>query len=85
MQESCKIALMNDLIVLDAIDRRILRVLQEDGRATYDVLAQQVGLSPSAVLRRAVRVKVVVASFMQPAAAYPLLSSVPRRLSHVRG
>jgi len=30
------------------------------------------------------RVKVVVASFMQPAAAYLLLSSVPRRSSRVR-
>ena len=48
---------MNDSIVLDAIDRRILRVLQEDGRATYDVLAQQVGLSPSAVLRRVKRLE----------------------------
>ena len=50
-------AVMNDLSVLDAIDRRILRVLQADGRATYDVLAQQVGLSPSAVLRRVKRLE----------------------------
>lgn len=48
---------MSDSIVLDAIDRRILRVLQQDGRATYDVLAQQVGLSPSAVLRRVKRLE----------------------------
>ena len=48
---------MSASIVPDAIDRRILRVLQEDGRATYDVLAQQVGLSPSAVLRRVKRLE----------------------------
>lgn len=48
---------MSDLIALDAIDRRILRVLQEDGRVTYDVLAQQVGLSPSTVLRRVKRLE----------------------------
>ena len=43
--------------MLDTIDRRILRVLQQDGRTTYDVLAQQVGLSPSAVLRRVKRLE----------------------------
>ena len=48
---------MSDSIALDAIDRRILRVLQEDGRVTYDVLAQQVGLSPSTVLRRVKRLE----------------------------
>jgi Lrp/AsnC family transcriptional regulator, leucine-responsive regulatory protein len=37
---------------LDAIDRRILRALQLDGRATYDALAAEAGLSSSAVLRR---------------------------------
>ncbi len=43
--------------MLDTIDRRILRVLQQDGRTTYDVLAQQVGLSPSAALRRVKRLE----------------------------
>lgn len=42
---------------LDAVDRRILRALQLDGRATYDVLAQAVGLSPSATLRRVKRLE----------------------------
>ena len=42
---------------LDAIDRRILRALQADGRMTYDVLALQVGLSASAVLRRVKRLE----------------------------
>ena len=42
---------------LDKIDRLILRSLQADGRATYDQLAEQVGLSPSAVLRRVKRLE----------------------------
>jgi Lrp/AsnC family leucine-responsive transcriptional regulator len=42
---------------LDAIDRRILRALQADGRMIYDALAAQVGLSPSATLRRVKRLE----------------------------
>jgi Lrp/AsnC family leucine-responsive transcriptional regulator len=42
---------------LDAIDRRILRALQADGRMIYDTLAAQVGLSPSAALRRVKRLE----------------------------
>ena len=42
---------------LDAIDRRILRALQQDGRVTYDALAADAGLSPSAVLRRVRRLE----------------------------
>jgi Lrp/AsnC family transcriptional regulator, leucine-responsive regulatory protein len=37
---------------LTAVDRRILRVLQEDGRITNAELAERVGLSPSPCLRR---------------------------------
>jgi DNA-binding Lrp family transcriptional regulator len=37
---------------LDAIDRRILTVLQRDGRLSNVELAEQVGLSPSPCLRR---------------------------------
>lgn len=37
---------------LDAIDRRILRALQRDGRLQNLELARQVGLSPSPCLRR---------------------------------
>jgi Lrp/AsnC family leucine-responsive transcriptional regulator len=48
---------MNSSIPLDAVDRRILRALQRDGRMTYDVLAQEVGLSPSAALRRVKRLE----------------------------
>jgi len=42
---------------LDAIDRRILRALQADGRMIYDALAAQVSLSPSAALRRVKRLE----------------------------
>ena len=37
---------------MDAIDRRILNMLQEDGRLQNVELARRVGLSPSACLRR---------------------------------
>ena len=42
---------------LDKLDRHILRTLQADGRATYDQIAEAVGLSPSAVLRRVKRLE----------------------------
>ena len=48
---------MTSASTLDAIDRRILRALQADGRITYDVLAGQVNLSPSATLRRVKRLE----------------------------
>jgi Lrp/AsnC family transcriptional regulator, leucine-responsive regulatory protein len=48
---------MQTPIPLDAVDQRILRALQADGRMTYDVLAQAVGLSPSAALRRVKRLE----------------------------
>jgi len=37
---------------LTAVDRRILRILQDDGRITNAELAERVGLSPSPCLRR---------------------------------
>lgn len=43
--------------VIDKLDRAILRRLQENGRETYDVIGEQVGLSPSAVLRRVKRLE----------------------------
>ena len=48
---------MDGLTELDTIDRRILRALQADGRLTYDLLAGQVSLSPSATLRRVKRLE----------------------------
>jgi Lrp/AsnC family transcriptional regulator, leucine-responsive regulatory protein len=37
---------------LDKLDAAILRILQADGRKTYDLIGAQIGLSASAVLRR---------------------------------
>jgi Lrp/AsnC family leucine-responsive transcriptional regulator len=48
---------MNAQVQLDKIDVRILEVLQADGRATYDQVAEKVGLSPSATLRRVKRLE----------------------------
>jgi Lrp/AsnC family transcriptional regulator, leucine-responsive regulatory protein len=48
---------MSTVVELDAIDRRILRALQADGRMTYDQLAAAVGLSASATLRRVKRLE----------------------------
>ena len=42
---------------LDKLDKSILRCLQQNGRETYDVIGEQVGLSPSAVLRRVKRLE----------------------------
>jgi Lrp/AsnC family leucine-responsive transcriptional regulator len=42
---------------LDTVDTRILRVLQANGRATYDEVAAAVSLSPSATLRRVKRLE----------------------------
>ncbi|MDO5289382.1 MAG: Lrp/AsnC family transcriptional regulator [Pseudomonadota bacterium] len=42
---------------LDSMDLRVLRALQRNGRATYDELAEAVGLSPSATLRRVRRLE----------------------------
>ncbi len=44
-------------VALDAVDRRILRALQANGRATYDQLAVEVQLSASATLRRVKRLE----------------------------
>jgi Lrp/AsnC family transcriptional regulator, leucine-responsive regulatory protein len=42
---------------LDAVDRRILAALQSDGRMSYEQLAAQAHLSPSAALRRVKRLE----------------------------
>src|SRR5687767_9961105 len=48
---------MQAAFALDKLDRAILRFMQLDGRATYDVVGEQVGLSASAVLRRVKRLE----------------------------
>lgn len=54
---SCQQTLMTVSPTIDKLDRAILRRLQENGRQTYDVIGEQVGLSPSAVLRRVKRLE----------------------------
>ena len=39
-------------MILDRLDRKILNVLQRDGRIANADLAEKIGLSPSACLRR---------------------------------
>lgn len=48
---------MNPMHTIDKLDKAILRRLQANGRETYDVIGEQVGLSPSAVLRRVKRLE----------------------------
>ncbi len=48
---------MDTQFQLDTVDLRILRVLQANGRATYDEVAAEVSLSPSATLRRVKRLE----------------------------
>jgi Lrp/AsnC family leucine-responsive transcriptional regulator len=48
---------MTTIATLDKLDRAILRSLQLNGRETYDMVGEQVGLSPSAVLRRVKRLE----------------------------
>jgi Lrp/AsnC family leucine-responsive transcriptional regulator len=42
---------------LDAIDRRILRILSQDGRSSYQAIADAVGLSRPAVMERVKRLE----------------------------
>jgi Lrp/AsnC family leucine-responsive transcriptional regulator len=49
--------LVKDAIPLDPVDRRLLRALQADGRATYDQLAAEIQMSASAALRRVKRLE----------------------------
>lgn len=48
---------MVETSALDKLDKGILRLLQENGRETYDVIGERVGLSASAVLRRVKRLE----------------------------
>lgn len=57
MHESCKIGVMDNPGGLDAIDQRIISALRQDARLTFEQLAERVGLSSSAVLRRVRRLE----------------------------
>jgi len=48
---------MHNAYALDKLDKAILGRLQDNGRVTYDVIGEQVGLSPSAKLRRVKRLE----------------------------
>ena len=71
---------------LDAIDRRILRALQRDGLIGNQDLAEQIGLSPPACLKRVRRLREAgviertVAILSPDALDYPLLTVVRVKL-----
>jgi Lrp/AsnC family leucine-responsive transcriptional regulator len=71
---------------LDAIDRRILRVLQRDGGVANQALADEIGLSPPACLKRVRRLRAAgiierTVALLAPAAlGYPLLTVVRIKL-----
>jgi Lrp/AsnC family transcriptional regulator, regulator for asnA, asnC and gidA len=44
-------------VTLDEVDRKIISVLQRDGRCPYGTIAEQVGLSEAAVRRRVQRLR----------------------------
>lgn len=48
---------MTAIETLDKLDKAILRRLQQNGRETYDLIGEKVGLSASAVLRRVKRLE----------------------------
>jgi DNA-binding Lrp family transcriptional regulator len=53
--EICRLAVR--FLRVDAIDRKILSLLMEDGRRTFDEIAGQVELSPPSVKRRVDRLR----------------------------
>lgn len=53
----CGLVAMERQYLLDALDRKILGVLQANGRLTNQALAEQVALSPSACLARTRRLE----------------------------
>lgn len=71
---------VDSTLALDAIDRRILRALQRDSSIANQMLADMVGLSPPACLKRVRRLKAAgiierTAALLSPEAiGYPLLT-----------
>lgn len=76
----------SDEHTLDAIDRRILPALQRDGLLANHILADTVGLSPPACLKRMRRLREAgviertAASLSPEALGYPLLTVVRLKL-----
>ena len=75
---------------LDAIDRRILRMLQQDSEIANQALADEVGLSPPACLKRVRRLRAAgviarTSAHLAPEAlGYPLLTVVRIKLDRPR-
>ena len=73
---------------MDAIDARIVRALQRDGRLTNLELAEEVGLSPSPCLRRVRNLEAAgviqgyTALVDQKACGYPITCLVRIRLAN---
>jgi Lrp/AsnC family leucine-responsive transcriptional regulator len=71
---------------LDALDRRILRILQRDSQIANQALADAIGLSPPACLKRVRRLRAAgiierTVAVLSPAAlGYPLLTVVRIKL-----
>ena len=71
---------------LDALDRRILRILQRDSLIANQALADEIGLSPPAFLKRVRRLRAAgviertVAVLSPEALGYPLLTVVRVKL-----
>ena len=67
---------------LDVLDRRILKILQRDSLIANQALADEIGLSPPACLKRVRRLRAAgviertVAVLSPPALGYPLLTVV---------
>ena len=76
---------------LDPIDQHMLRLLQEDGRMSNADLAQKVGLSPSACLRRLhlLEKRGVIRGYTAlvdaEAAGYPLMAFIAVTLGSLKG
>ncbi|MGY8668567.1 Lrp/AsnC family transcriptional regulator [Bradyrhizobium sp. UFLA05-109] len=78
--------LASETFALDEIDKRILRTLQQDALIANQVLADQVGLSPPACLKRVRRLRSAgviartISLLSAEALGYPLLTVVRLKL-----
>ena len=52
-----EVEIISTSTVLDSVDRRIVELLQRDGRRPYGAIAKDVGLSEAAVRRRVQRLR----------------------------
>jgi len=77
---------VSEPVALDEIDKRILRVLQNDGLIANQTLADEIGLSPPACLKRVRRLRAegvierTVSLLSAEVMGYPLLTVVRLKL-----